>query len=90
MKKSGRIKEAEAALRKVALGYPEAHEDFPWGERVIKVKGKVASPRLIIPDLAFASNQLVMEPELEGAQTREAAVEADEEEVEIQASWSMP
>lgn len=24
-----------------ALGYPGAHEDFPWGERVIKVKGKV-------------------------------------------------
>lgn len=25
---------AEAALRKHALSYPEAHEDFPWGERV--------------------------------------------------------
>jgi predicted DNA-binding protein (MmcQ/YjbR family) len=32
---------AEAALRKHALSYPETHEDFPWGERVIKVKGKV-------------------------------------------------
>ena len=32
---------AEAALRKHALSYPEAHEDFPWGERVIKVRGKV-------------------------------------------------
>ena len=32
---------AEAALRKHALSYPEAHEDFPWGERVVKVKGKV-------------------------------------------------
>ncbi len=32
---------AEAALRSHALLYPEAHEDFPWGERVVKVRGKV-------------------------------------------------
>jgi predicted DNA-binding protein (MmcQ/YjbR family) len=32
---------AEAALREHALSYPETHEDFPWGERVVKVKGKV-------------------------------------------------
>ncbi|HYE50449.1 MAG TPA: MmcQ/YjbR family DNA-binding protein [Azospirillaceae bacterium] len=32
---------AEAALRDLALSLPEAHEDFPWGERVVKVKGKV-------------------------------------------------
>ncbi len=31
----------ELALRDFALGYPEAHEDFPWGERALKVKGKV-------------------------------------------------
>ena len=31
----------EEALRRHALGYPEAHEDFPWGERVIKVNKKV-------------------------------------------------
>jgi len=29
------------ALRKLALGYPEAHEEFPWGERALKVKKKV-------------------------------------------------
>jgi len=29
------------ALRKVALSYPEVHEDFPWGERALKVKKKV-------------------------------------------------
>ena len=29
------------ALRNFAMSYPEAHEDFPWGERVVKVKGKV-------------------------------------------------
>ncbi len=30
-----------AALRRIALGYPEAREDFPWGERVVKVRGKI-------------------------------------------------
>jgi predicted DNA-binding protein (MmcQ/YjbR family) len=29
------------ALRTFALGFPEAREDFPWGERVVKVKDKV-------------------------------------------------
>lgn len=33
--------EAEATLRKVALRYPEAHEDFPWGELAIKVRNKI-------------------------------------------------
>ena len=28
-------------LRAFALAYPGAHEEFPWGERVVKVKGKV-------------------------------------------------
>jgi predicted DNA-binding protein (MmcQ/YjbR family) len=32
---------AEAVLRAHALSYPEAREDFPWGERVVKVRGKV-------------------------------------------------
>ena len=31
----------QMTLRDFAMGYPGAHEDFPWGERVIKVKGKV-------------------------------------------------
>ena len=31
----------ELHLRTLALAYPEATEDFPWGERVIKVKKKV-------------------------------------------------
>jgi len=34
-------KQAEAELRKFALSFPETYEEFPWGERVIKVKGKV-------------------------------------------------
>ena len=29
------------ALREFALGFPEATEDFPWGERVAKVNKKV-------------------------------------------------
>jgi predicted DNA-binding protein (MmcQ/YjbR family) len=33
-------KPLEAALRAHALGYPETREDFPWGERAIKVKEK--------------------------------------------------
>jgi len=32
---------AAATLREYALSMPEAVEDFPWGERVAKVKGKV-------------------------------------------------
>jgi predicted DNA-binding protein (MmcQ/YjbR family) len=34
-------KAAETALRKYALGFPDAAEEFPWGERVIKVRGKI-------------------------------------------------
>ena len=35
------VKQAEAELLRFALGYPEAYEDSPWGERVAKVKKKV-------------------------------------------------
>ncbi len=28
-------------LRELALGYPGATEEFPWGERVVKVDGKI-------------------------------------------------
>ena len=31
----------QAALRKLALAYPEATEDHPWGESAFKVRGKV-------------------------------------------------
>ena len=30
-----------AALRAFALGLPGAYEEYPWGEKVAKVKGKV-------------------------------------------------
>ena len=32
---------AVQALRKFALSHPQAVEDFPWGERTIKVRGKI-------------------------------------------------
>jgi predicted DNA-binding protein (MmcQ/YjbR family) len=31
---------AEAALRKAGMSFPEVTEDFPWGHRALKVKGK--------------------------------------------------
>jgi predicted DNA-binding protein (MmcQ/YjbR family) len=34
-------KKAELILRDYALRFPEAREEFPWGERVIKVRGKI-------------------------------------------------
>jgi predicted DNA-binding protein (MmcQ/YjbR family) len=34
------LAQAESALRKIALAFPEATEDFPWGHCAIKVKGK--------------------------------------------------
>jgi predicted DNA-binding protein (MmcQ/YjbR family) len=39
---SGRSGEsrAELALRKLGLSLPETTEDFPWGHRTLKVKGK--------------------------------------------------
>jgi predicted DNA-binding protein (MmcQ/YjbR family) len=36
-----KLSPAERALLEHALSYPEAREDFPWGERVVKVRGKV-------------------------------------------------
>ena len=35
------LRKVSRALREYALSFPEATEDFPWGERVAKVKGKV-------------------------------------------------
>jgi len=37
----GRLTRAEAALRQHGLAFPETHEDFPWGHRALKVKGKI-------------------------------------------------
>lgn len=31
----------EERLRAFALDFPETHEDFPWGERALKVRKKV-------------------------------------------------
>jgi predicted DNA-binding protein (MmcQ/YjbR family) len=35
------IEGIENALRECAMAYPEAYEEFPWGERAIKVNKKV-------------------------------------------------
>jgi predicted DNA-binding protein (MmcQ/YjbR family) len=39
--KTNPMNKYEAELREIALGYPGAYEEFPWGERVIKVNAKV-------------------------------------------------
>ncbi len=41
MATAGPLKRAERALLAFALGYPQAYEDHPWGESVVKVKKKV-------------------------------------------------
>lgn len=35
------FEEAELAVRDAGLEYPETTEDFPWGHRALKVRGKV-------------------------------------------------
>jgi predicted DNA-binding protein (MmcQ/YjbR family) len=39
-KKRNQLAKAEAELRKRALAFPEAYEEFPWGHTAVKVKGK--------------------------------------------------
>jgi predicted DNA-binding protein (MmcQ/YjbR family) len=39
--RSSGVRELSRSLRKFALALPGATEDFPWGERVAKVNGKV-------------------------------------------------
>ena len=41
MPKTVPFQKVENSMRAVALRYPGAAEDFPWGERAIKVKGKM-------------------------------------------------
>jgi predicted DNA-binding protein (MmcQ/YjbR family) len=35
-----KMSSVERKLRDLGLSYPQAHEDFPWGHRALKVKGK--------------------------------------------------
>ncbi len=39
--RAGELRRVSGLLREFALGFPGATEDFPWGERVAKVNGKV-------------------------------------------------
>jgi predicted DNA-binding protein (MmcQ/YjbR family) len=41
MAKASPLRGAESVLAEHALAYPEAYEEFPWGHRAVKVKGKV-------------------------------------------------
>ena len=41
MPKQDALTKAELALRSHAMTYPGVTEDFPWGERALKIKGKV-------------------------------------------------
>jgi len=38
---NSKAKQVEKKLREIALAYPGAREEFPWGERVVKVGKKV-------------------------------------------------
>jgi predicted DNA-binding protein (MmcQ/YjbR family) len=40
-KKKSTLDDCEQTLRAMALDYPEAHEDHPWGECAFKVRKKV-------------------------------------------------
>ena len=41
MTDAANLRLAEATLRAFALSLPDAYEEFPWGERVVKVNKKV-------------------------------------------------
>jgi predicted DNA-binding protein (MmcQ/YjbR family) len=41
MSKANPLTRAESSLRQFALTFPETYEEFPWGHRALKVKGKV-------------------------------------------------
>lgn len=38
---ASKLDQAERALRDRALSFPQTNEEFPWGERALKVRGKV-------------------------------------------------
>lgn len=40
-KKGSRAAKAAAALREIALSYPDSYEEFPWGHSAFKVRRKV-------------------------------------------------
>lgn len=61
--KKGSARACETALRRYALGFPEAWEDFPWGERVVKVGKKV------FVFMGHADTQLTLSVKLPESQT---------------------
>jgi hypothetical protein len=45
---SGQLPRDGGKLRKLALAYPEAYEEMPWGHHAVKVRGKPLSSWLQI------------------------------------------
>jgi predicted DNA-binding protein (MmcQ/YjbR family) len=39
-KSTSGMQDAENRLREIALAFPEVYEEFPWGHRAMKVRGK--------------------------------------------------
>ena len=56
----------EAALRALALSLPEAYEDFPWGDRVFKVREEIF--------LFLQGRGLAPQPGRQAPDSREAAL----------------
>ncbi len=52
------IAETESIIRELAFEYPEVHEDFPWGERALKVKGKAFVFMRVEPERLSATFKL--------------------------------
>ena len=48
MARGNHLGRAETALRRFALKYPDAAEDYPWGHLAVKVKGKIFVTKLHI------------------------------------------
>src|SRR5688572_28673551 len=69
MPKKKSLESLELELRDVAMSYPEAHEDFPWGHRAIKVKGKA------FLFLGGEKNQTELSLSLKLPQSRDMAVD---------------
>ena len=49
-KRGSAVWKREQAIRAFALGFPEAYEEFPWGERAFKVNAKVFTFVTASPD----------------------------------------
>lgn len=58
MSTSSQLQRSAALLREVALGYPQVHEDHPWGELAFKVGAKVFLFLSVAPERVSLSVKL--------------------------------